>query len=93
MSNAESNPDNESRKSTPDMDQARSEIRKVYDSGTPFFTRKALQDLGQQMEEVESGQRTWVSCVGLDGHVIQERIMTGEVDPDSEPEGLKLVLY
>ncbi|KAL1859825.1 hypothetical protein VTK73DRAFT_7445 [Phialemonium thermophilum] len=67
-----------------EMQQAVQKIREMYDSGLPFFTKDALRETMQQMENIEKGQPGTVSVRGLDGTIAQFSVQTGEIVSDIE---------
>lgn len=66
------------------INEAILKIRSLYDAGTPFYTKEALQDVCQQLEKsVERGQKVWVK--GLDGILVDFDIENGRTIAAGEP--------
>ena len=55
-------------------------IRSLYDSGHPFFTKAALQDLYQQLKSAVGLGET-VRVTGLDGAFVEFEVQTGRSLP------------
>ena len=60
-----------------EMAKVRSTLSALYDSGTPFFTREALQDLDKQLKSSKLGQKVQVR--GLDDTFLDFTIETGRI--------------
>ncbi|KAK4190876.1 hypothetical protein QBC35DRAFT_471252 [Podospora australis] len=58
------------------------QVRRIYDSGVPFFTKQALRDVVRQLEGNKNNK---VVITGLDGKEVEFRIETGKVLPAHSP--------
>ena len=55
-------------------------VRTWYDSGAPFFTKQAIQDLQNQLQSsLQTGEKIVIK--GLDGKIIEVENETGKVFP------------
>lgn len=64
-------------------DGDRSKLSSMYDAGVSLFTKEAIRDLDQQLKSVPKyGQK--ISIKGIDGAMVDFKVLTGETHP-AEP--------
>jgi hypothetical protein len=73
------------------MEQIVAKIREIYDSGTPLFTKKAIRNIMEQIDDIERSRLGKVSIEGIDGTAVQFKLRTGEVEPSIEIPGAETV--
>jgi hypothetical protein len=75
------------------LTEAHAEIRSLYFSGAPVFTREIIQDVGQQLRKLE-GQCGKVFIRGLNGIMVEFAIETGRIIPcGPDKEFIMYVLF
>lgn len=60
------------------MTKAYTDIRALYLSGAPLFTKESLRHIKQQLKDLE-GKSGTVHVQGLDGSFVEIPIKTGEI--------------
>ena len=71
-------------------------IRVLYNAGAPFFTKKGLQEVAQQLEDygqVESQKGRKIFTRGIDGKQVDFSIETGRTRFGQAGEDEEFVLY
>lgn len=66
-----------------------SDIQSLYDSGTRLFTKEAIRDIAQQLENTQNGQKIFVR--GINGVTVGFDVEYGEVDPHPDDPSLEQV--
>jgi hypothetical protein len=71
-------------------------IRVLYDAGAPFFTKRRLQEVAQQLEDcrqVKSQTKQKIFTRGIDGKLVYFSIETGRTRFGQPGEDEEFVLY
>lgn len=72
--------------------EAMARIRKLYEAGTPFFTKQSLREVSEQLQRRPlCGDK--IAVKGVDGVEVEFDVLTGETRKGFEPGGLEHEMY